>query len=123
MLGVVTKTKYTIDRQYKSEYMGTLPQACHCHWRSPTSWRCGSWNPFNRAPVARYTLTSKAFPVFIENIRDVLSEPKFVHEGGRDDPSLNRNRLRSSSFAPADTHRFVFGHSYRIVPSALNRIL
>ena len=41
MLGVVTKTKYTIDRQYESEYMGMVI----------TSWRCGSWNPFNRAPV------------------------------------------------------------------------
>jgi hypothetical protein len=44
MLGVDTKTKYTIDRQYESEYMALSSLAI-------TSWRYRRWNPFNRAPV------------------------------------------------------------------------
>jgi hypothetical protein len=65
----------------------------------------------------RGTLSSKVFPDVIEDIRDVLSEPEFVHERGP-----HRSKRQSESFAssspPAETHRFVFGHSYRLVPSA-----
>ncbi len=71
---------------------------------------------------SRFTLTSKVFPVFIEDIRDVLSETEFVHEGGPR-RSERQSASSSSSAEPAGTHRFVFGHSYRLVPSALNRIL
>ena len=71
---------------------------------------------------SRFTLTSKVFPVFIEDIRDVLSEPEFVHEGGPR-RSERQSASSSSSAEPADTHRFVFGHSYSLVASALNRIL
>ena len=115
MLGVVTKTKYTIDSQYESEYMGTLMPGDHVvEVRKFEPVQSGS---------SRFTLTSKVFPVFIEDIRDVLSEPEFVHEGGPRRSERQTASSSSSSSAPADTHRFVFGHSYRLVPSVLNRIL
>ena len=115
MLGVVTKTKYTIDSQYESEYMGTLMPGDHVvEVRKFEPVQSGS---------SRFTLTSKVFPVFIEDIRDVLSEPEFVHEGGPRRSERQSASSSSSASAPADTHRFVFGHSYRLVASALNRIL
>ena len=68
---------------------------------------------------SRGTSSSKVFPDVIEDIRDVLSgsEPEFVHERG---PHRSKRQSESfaSSSAPAETHRFVFGHSYMLVPSA-----
>ncbi len=71
---MVTKRKYTIDRQYASECMGTLKpgdQVVEVRTLEPV--QSGS---------SRFTLTSKVFPVFFEDVRDVLSESEFVHEGG-----------------------------------------
>ncbi len=52
----------------------------------------------------RFTLSSKVFPVVIEYIRDVLSEPEFVQERGPH-RSERHSESFSSSSAPADTHR------------------
>ena len=78
-----------------------------------------------QAGSSRFTLTSKAFPVFIEDIREVLSPSDFVHERGPRRSERRPASSSSSSSAAGDTHGFVFGHSYKLIliPAATNRIL
>ena len=103
MLGVVTREKYTIERQYLSEYMGTLKPGDHVvEVRKFEPVQSGS---------SRFTLTSDLFPDFIEDIRDVVAESEFVHEGGPQRSERQSASFSSSAAALADTHRFLVGSS------------
>ena len=73
-----------------------------------------------QADSNRYLLTdnpAKVFPVFVEDVRDVLRPEDFVDQGGP------RRSTRNAGPISADVHDYVPGHAYRLSPGALQHIL
>ena len=69
-----------------------------------------------QADSNRFILTDKLFPVFVEDVRDVLRPVDFVDQGGP------RRSGRNTGLA-TEVHGFASGHAYRLMPGALQHIL
>ena len=112
MIGVVTKPKHTIVEAREVLEMGRLKpgdEVLEVHKFEPT-----------QADSNRYLLTdnpAKVFPVFVEDVRDVLRPEDFVDQGGP------RRSTRNAAPISADVHGYVPGHAYRLMPGALQHIL
>ncbi len=64
-----------------------------------------------QADSNRYNLTgnpAKVFPVFAEDVRDVLRAVDFVDQGGP------RRSSRNAGTSSAEVHSYVPGHTYRL---------
>ncbi len=57
------------------------------------------------------------FPVFVEDVRDVLRAVDFVDQGGP------RHSGRNAETSSAEMRGYVPGHTYRLMPAALQHML
>ena len=67
-----------------------------------------------------FKLTTKQFPIFVEDVRYALETSDFIEEGG---PRRSARTSSASSAVAAEVHGFVSDRVYRLVPEALQRIL
>ena len=117
MFEVVIKAKHTITVAIQVTEMGQLlpgDEVLDVRKFEPT--QMGS---------NRFQFTSKQFPVFVEDVRLVLTGGiDFTDEGGpRRSTRASSTSSSSSSAAVAEVHGFVSGHTYKLASHSLERIL